>query len=100
VGIPRRSTPARRATGAWPIGSTLQVGLGVPGLDQRRAETGEEAHLVVDGPGVAQQGVLLAGLGAPEHAPDGAVEQADAVVGEAHDRVEHGGDERGAAPER
>ena len=37
---------------------------------------------------------------AAEHARDGAVEEAHAIVGQAPDRVEHGGDERGAAPER
>jgi hypothetical protein len=72
----------------------LQVGLGVPGRDQRPAELGEEAYLVVDRAGIAQQGVLLAHLGAAEHAPDGAVEQADALVDQAGDRIEHGGDHR------
>ena len=78
----------------------LQVGLGVPGLDQRPAKPGEEAYLVVDRAGIAQQGVLLAHLGAAEHAPDGAVEQADALVDQAGDRIEHGGDQGGAAAER
>ena len=88
------SQPTAAATAA------VQVGLCLLGLDQRRAQLGEQAHLVVDGAGVAQDGVLLACLGAAEHAADGAVEQADAVVGQARDGVEHGGDQGGPAAKR
>lgn len=78
----------------------LKVGACVTSLDERRAQPGQQAHLVVHGAGVAQERVLLADLGAAEHAPDGAVEDAHAIVGQARDGVEHRGDERGATPER
>jgi hypothetical protein len=41
-----------------------------------------------------QQSILLAHLGAAEHAPHGTVEQRDAVVGQARDGVEHARDHR------
>ncbi len=47
-----------------------------------------------------QEGVLLAGLGTAEHASDRAVEQADAVVGQAGRGVQHGRDQGGAAAEQ
>lgn len=43
---------------------------------------------------------MVAGIGAAEHAADGAVEQGDAIVGQAGDRVEHGCDQGGAAAQR
>ena len=58
----------------------VQVGTSLLGHDQRGAKLGEQAHLVVGDAGVAQHGILLARLGAAEHAADRAVEQADAVV--------------------
>ena len=45
-------------------------------------------------------GVLLARLGAAEHAADRAVEQADALVGQPRDRVQHRGDQGRAAAKR
>ena len=71
----------------------VQVLAGLLGLDQRGAELGEQTHLVVDCPRVAQHGAILLHLRAAEHAAHGAVEQGDALVGQARGRVQHGGDQ-------
>ena len=91
---PASSQPTAAATAPSEIGAARL------GLDQRRAQLGEQAHLVVDRAGVAQHGVFLARLGAAEHAADGAVEQGDAVVGQACRGVQHRRDQSRAAAER
>ncbi len=78
----------------------IQVGVDFPGRDQGAAEPDQQSHLVVDGLGVTEEGALLAGLGAAEHAADRTVEQADAVVGQAGRGVQHGRDQGGPAAEQ
>ena len=78
----------------------VQVGATRLGLDQRRPEFGEQPDLVVDRPGVAQHGILLAHFGAAKHAADCPVEQRDAVIGQAYGRVQDRGNEGGAATRR
>ena len=78
----------------------VEVGAARLGLDQCRPKFGEQADLVVDRPGIAQHGALLAQFGAAEHAADRPVEQGDAVIGQAHGRVQDSGDESGAATQR
>ena len=101
---------ARQALGFGDTGSQLvpadrgrhrpvQVRAALLGLDQRGAQLGEQAHLVVHRTGVAQHRGLLARLGAAEHAADRAVEQRHAVIGQPRDGVEHRGDQRRAAPQ-
>ena len=93
LGDPRRQpVPADRTRNRL-----AQVRATVARLDQRRAQLGQKAHLVVDRAGIAQQGVLLPDLRAAEHATYGTVEQGDAVVGQARDGVEHGRNQGGAA---
>lgn len=75
-----------------------RVAVLVPGGDERVAEAGEQAHLVIDRALVADERRLLAPFGANEEPSHQPVEQPDRVVGEAHRRVEHGGDEDRAAP--
>jgi hypothetical protein len=76
------------------------VGPGFPGVDQRVAELGQQAHLVVQGPGVVPEVGRGAPLGPPEHPPDQPVEEADGLVGEAGDRVQHRHHQDGVAAER
>ena len=78
----------------------LQIGAALPGLDQRRSQSGQQAHLVVDRSGIADQDILLANFRAAEHAADGTVEQGDGVVGQARNRVEHRGDQSRVAAQR
>ena len=75
----------------------LQIIAAILGLDQGRTKLGQQAHLVVDRAGIAQQGVLLPDLRAAEHVTYGTVEQGDAIVGQARDGVEHGRDQGGTA---
>jgi len=75
----------------------LQIGAALPGLDQRRSQLGQQAHLVVDPPSIAHQGILLADFRAAKHAADSAVKQGDGIVGQARDRVEHRRDQGCAA---
>ncbi len=79
---------------------SVQVGAARLGVDQGRPELGEQAHLVVDRPSIAQDGILLACFGAAKHAADGTVEKGHAVIGQAHGRVQDRGDEGGAAAKR
>ena len=78
----------------------LQIGAALPGFDQRRSQLGEKPHLVVDRPGIADQGILLADFRAAEHPAHGTVEQGDGVVGQARDRVEHRRDQGCSAAQR
>ena len=78
----------------------VQVSTSLLGRDQRGAELGEQAHLVVGGTRVAQEGDFFACLGAAEHAAHRAVEQADPVVGQACRGVQHGRDQGCPATEQ
>jgi hypothetical protein len=79
----------------------VQVGVCLLGRDQGGAQLGEQAHLIIGGTGVAKDSVFLACLGAAEHAADRAVEQADAVIGQASGGVQRGCDQgRPAAKQR
>ena len=48
-------------------------------VDQRGADAGVEADLLVDRPGIAAQGAFLPSLGLAEHRADQAVEQLEAI---------------------
>jgi hypothetical protein len=89
--IARKLVPADRRGDRF-----VEVRAAIPRLDQRHAQLRQQPHLVVDGAGVPQQGVLLAHLGAAEHAADGAVEQRHAIIRQAGDGVEGGRDQGGA----
>ena len=78
----------------------LQIGAALLGFDQRRPQPGEKAYLVVDRPGVTDQGILLADFGATEHAANGALEKGNGVVGQPRDRVEYRRDQSRAAAQR
>jgi hypothetical protein len=78
----------------------LQIGAALLGFDQRRPQPGEKAYLVVDRPGVTDQGILLADFGATEHAANGALEKGNGVVGQPRDRVEYRRDQSRAAARR
>ena len=72
------------------------------GLDQRGPQFGEQPRtLSLTRSSVTQQCDLLPPrLGAAEHAADRPVEQGDTVIGQAHDRVQHRGNQRGTATQR
>src|SRR4051794_40049162 len=80
------TAPRRRSAPAGPSRRRRRPRLpghpAVPGLDQRRAQPGQQAHLVVDGTGVTQERLPLGVFGPAEQAPYGAIEGADAVVGQ------------------
>ena len=78
----------------------LQIGAALLRFDQRRPQPGEKAHLVIDRPGIADQGILLANFGAAEHAPNGSLEQGNGVVGQPRDRVEYRRDQGRVAAQR
>lgn len=76
------------------------VSPGFPGFEQRVTEFGQQAHLVIQGPGVGVQIGGSAPLGPPEHPPDQPVEETDGLVGEAGERVEHRHDQDSVPAER
>ena len=67
---------------------------------KRRSQLGQQAHLVVDRPSIAHQGILLADFRAAKHAADSAVKQGDGIVGQARDRVEYRRDQSRATAQR
>ncbi len=72
----------------------VEVGLLLLRRDQGGAQPDQQAHLVADGLGIAQDGTLLARLGTPDHAADRAIEQADGVIGQACHGIQDGRHQR------
>lgn len=71
--------------------------LALAGGDQRGADAGIQAHLVVDGSGVGLERAGLAALGLAEYAAHQPVEQVDGGVGQAGAEVQADGRQRGMA---
>ena len=68
------------------------------GGDQGRADTGIEAHFVVDGAGIGLEGTGLPPLGFAEHRADPAIEQSDGLVDQACGQVQRRGHQRRVPP--
>jgi len=65
----------------------------IAGRDERGADAGIEADLLVDRPRIGLEGAGVPSLGLAEHRADQPVEQVDGLVGQAGSDVERGGDQ-------